>query len=74
MTVKVGFYGPDRKQNCWFSHAKAQSISLYNIQKKNSGVKIEKKKKNSRKKKIFIIYAKTSMFWIKYKKNSQQRM
>ena len=28
VTVKVGFNGPDREQNCWFSHAKAQSISL----------------------------------------------
>ena len=54
MTVKVG----DRKQNCWLSHAKAQSISLPNLPMQFtdnffSGVKIEEK---IRRKKIFIIY------------------
>ena len=59
MTVKVGFIGPDRKQNCWFLHAKAQSIPLPKLthaiyREFFSGVKIEEK--NPSKKKIFIIY------------------
>ena len=57
MTVKVGFIGPDRKQNCWFSHAKAQSISLpkdtHAIYREFfSGVKIEEK--NPSKKKRYL--------------------
>ena len=60
MTVKVSFIGPDRKQNCWFSHAKAQSISLPKLthaiyREFVSGVKVEEEK-NPPKKKIFIIY------------------
>ena len=53
MTVKVG----DRKQNCWLSHAKAQSISLPNlpIQFTDNFFQVYKLKKKSVEK-IFIIY------------------
>ena len=56
VTVKVGFIGPDRKQN-WFSHAKAKNISLPKLTRAIyreffSGVKNQEK--NPSKKKRYL--------------------
>ena len=75
MTVKVGFIGPNRKQNCWFSHAKAQSISLPKLthaiyREFLSGVKIEEK--NPPKKDIYNIFAKTLIVGTRYNRLAEE--